>query len=80
MTEHVYLNGPFTVKLIESGEDEVRPWESVECECEEYQSNETNPRISGVDERCRHIREAIMHHHFAQRVSAVEDAPKIGNT
>lgn len=68
MTEERYRVGAMTVALtVEHGV----PVEA-ECECEEYARLESHPMISGPDERCKHIREAEMYHHFKRRVSPVE--------
>ncbi|WP_408956674.1 hypothetical protein [Natrinema sp. 74] len=63
----------FQVVLTEADENEVHPWEEVECECEDYHDRLTSIHHKTPEEhRCRHIREAIMFHHFAQRVEPVE--------
>lgn len=62
-----------TVVLTESDDEEVHPFEAVECECEDFHDRLKNIRCKTPEQhRCRHIREAIMFHHFASRVEPVE--------
>ena len=68
-----YKVSAMTVTFVEAPEDMPRPWESIHFECEEYQMQVQNPRLFNDEKKCRHIREAEMYHHFADRVSLVED-------
>jgi hypothetical protein len=44
------------------------------CECEEWTKNQSNPMLQTLNQKkCRHIREAEMYHHFADRVSPAQD-------
>ena len=46
----------------------------TECECEEWTKNQANPMLQTPNQKkCRHIREAEMYHHYADRVSPIQD-------
>lgn len=75
MTDEIrYKVGVFEVLLVESPEGAVRPWESIECECEEWTKNQANPMLQTLnDKKCRHIREAEMYHHYRKKVQPVKN-------
>lgn len=75
MTDEIrYKVGVFTVTLVKSPEEAVRPWDDVSCECEEWTKNQQNVmRQTPDEEKCRHIREAEMYHHYEQKVTPVEN-------
>lgn len=73
MTDEIsYKVGVMTVTFVEAPEDVPRPWDSVECECEEFGKAQQNVLKSTDEEKCRHIREAEMFHHYKQKVSPVK--------
>ena len=69
--EYVYEHGPFSVKLTEALNGELHEWVNTECTCEEHEKRVANPRFTGSEERCGHIREAILYHHYQAKISPV---------
>jgi hypothetical protein len=68
-----YKVGAMTVTFEMAPDDAPRPWDSVECECEEFGKGQQNVLKSTDDKKCRHIREAEMYHHYEQKVTPVEN-------
>ncbi|MFC7232972.1 hypothetical protein ACFQMM_23240 [Saliphagus sp. GCM10025308] len=70
MTEERYTVGAMTVTMtVENGV----PVE-CECECEEFAKLQRAVTLETADEqKCRHVREAEMFHHFERRVTPVSD-------
>jgi len=68
-----YKVGVMTVTFEKAPDDVPRPWDSVECECEEFAKKQANPMLQTIAEKkCRHIREAEMYHHFRNKVETIE--------
>ena len=70
MAEEIsYKVGVFNVELtIEHGVPV-----DYSCECEEWSKNQADVMLkTQKEERCRHIREAEMFHHFKGKVQPVE--------
>ncbi|GAB3680483.1 hypothetical protein GCM10028857_03260 [Salinarchaeum chitinilyticum] len=63
-----YKHGVFEVVLIEA-ENGVRQWDETACGCEEYHELSVDPRKKSPEEqRCKHIRQAILYHQLNQKV------------
>lgn len=75
MTDEIrYKVGVMSVTFEEAPEGEPRPWDSFECECEEFAKKQANPMLQTIAEKkCRHIREAEMYHIYREKVQPVEN-------
>lgn len=72
--EEYYRVGAMTVTLRRAPEDAVHQWEVVDCECEEWEENRTNPHLETINQQeCKHIREAKLFAIYDKRVVAVND-------
>lgn len=71
--EEHYKVGAMTVTLVRAPEDAARQWDSVSCECEQWEENKTNPKLGTLEKmECKHIREAKLFSVYDERVVAVE--------
>lgn len=66
--------GVFTVTFMEAPEDAPRPWDDFSCECEEFAQKQGSPFVQTIQEKkCRHVREAEMYAHYADKVEPIDE-------
>ena len=70
MTDEIrYKVGVFTVEMTTEHGVPI----DYSCECEEWSKNQADVMLkTQKEERCRHIREAEMYHHYKDKVTLVE--------